>query len=176
MNKKKMGKNNKLLDQELLKYHLKYNPKTGIFTWKVPRAYWQKVNSVAGNIDISEKAGSYISIKIYGVKYKAHRLAWLYMTGEWPSHEIDHKDTDGLNNKWKNLRKCNYSQNACNRKISTRNTSGVKGVQIRGSKFRVAVQVNKNRHNIGTFETLEAAKLAYARASKKLHKEYSLLS
>lgn len=44
------------------------------------------VGDVAGCVD---KDG-YIQIRLKGKMYPAHRLAWLYVYGEWPQDEIDH--------------------------------------------------------------------------------------
>ena len=66
-------------------------------------------------------------IGINGKIYRAHRLAWLYMTGKWPKEEIDHKDTNSLNDKIENLRICNDFQNKANRKTPSTNKTGFKG-------------------------------------------------
>ena len=69
----------------------------------------------------------WIALGIDGGVYAAHRLAWLYMTGVWPDHEIDHENRNGTDNRWVNLRDGskintkNYSMSSCN-------TSGVTGV------------------------------------------------
>jgi hypothetical protein len=62
------------------------------------------------------------------VIYKAHRVIWLWVTGEWPEHDIDHKDRDALNNRWKNFRLATPLVNASNRDLSRNNTSGTRGV------------------------------------------------
>lgn len=171
----KLNKRKVSLTHNQLKYHLHYNPETGIFTWIRPRAACVKPGAIAGNIDISVKSGSYVGIKIFGIKYKAHRLAWFYMTGEWPQHDIDHKDTDGLNNKWSNLRKASAVQNAYNRKKSTKNTSGYKGVSFCKTrrKYRATITVNKKWKLLGYFEEILDAHLAYKNASMSYHREYA---
>ena len=67
-------------------------------------------------------------INIGKKKYRLHRLAFLYMTGELPSGDIDHIDANGLNNKWSNLRDVSRSINRRNARIPSNNTSGVTGV------------------------------------------------
>ena len=57
----------------------------------------------------------YTVIRFRGKLYLAHRLAWFYMTGEWPREQIDHKDGVRLNNKWDNLREATPGQNNMNR-------------------------------------------------------------
>lgn len=112
-----------MLDQKYLKSILNYNPDTGIFTW---------IKSPHGRISVGCKAGTYmngyISIKIDQIGYYAHRLAWLYMTGEWPSVEIDHKNRKRDDNKWKNLRLASLKDQMGNTKLWKNNTSGFRGV------------------------------------------------
>lgn len=104
-----------------LRRELAYNPKTGKFTWlkvKYPR------KRQAGS-----KSGRHWVIGFRGVEYKAHRLAFLLMTGKWPQHYVDHIDRNPLNNKWSNLRDVTHSVNCRNRKLQWNNTSGQAGVQ-----------------------------------------------
>ena len=79
---------------------LTYDPETGIFTNRVQRGLRGDIGKPTGSYD---KDG-YVILQINGKKYKAHRVAWLWMTGEWPEHEIDHKDGQPWNNVWLNLR------------------------------------------------------------------------
>ena len=53
----------------------------------------------------------HIRICIMRVKYLAHRLAWLYVTGSWPSQDIDHIDGDPTNNRFANLREVTHQEN-----------------------------------------------------------------
>lgn len=117
-----------ILTQEQLKEFLHYEPLTGIFTWlKLPlKAYSVKVGDIAGT-----KQHGYIHIQIFGKKQYAQRLAWLYMTGNWPSKHIDHKNGIRDCNIWCNLRDCTDSQNQFNAGLSSRNKSGYKGVSWR---------------------------------------------
>jgi hypothetical protein len=90
------------LTREQLKEALDYNPDTGLFTWKkLPKAaHRKKVGEIAGSHD--EKG--YIRIGINGTVYKSHRLAWLYVYGQWPSKIIDHVNGVNDDNRISNLR------------------------------------------------------------------------
>lgn len=79
---------------------LDYNPNTGQFTWRVDRPR-RKAGTVAGCFD---KALGYWRICIQGQVLYAHRLAWAWMTGEHPSHPIDHVNGMRFDNRWGNLR------------------------------------------------------------------------
>lgn len=52
---------------------------------------------------------------IHGYHYKASRLAWLYMTGEWPKYEMDHINHVKDDNRWVNLRDVTPAENCANR-------------------------------------------------------------
>ncbi len=89
---------------------LSYNPETGVFTWLVDRDRRPFKGRVAGT---TGKTGRR-QININGTQYLAHRLAWLWMTGEWPRTVIDHKDLDPSNNRWNNLRLASAAENSRN--------------------------------------------------------------
>ena len=76
-----------------------YSPFTGFF-------YWKKNKRIAGG----KNGNGYWLIKINGVKYYSHRLAWLYMNGKFPNCEIHHKDDCRSNNKWNNLQDLSKSE------------------------------------------------------------------
>ena len=116
-------KNN--LTQSQLKQELYYNPLTGLFYHKYQKNGRVKANTLAGC-----KGLDYVFIGVMGESYKAHRLAWLYMTGKFPKIDIDHKDKNPFNNAFGNLRLATQVCNQRNRKISVNNTSGIKGVSF----------------------------------------------
>lgn len=112
--------------QKRLKELLHYNPETGVFTWKINRS-GKKVGDVAG-CPAKRQTNTYMVIGCDNFTFLAHRLAWLYMTGELPNHVIDHMDGNGLNNSWTNLRDVTPSENLRNLPIRSDNKSGVNGV------------------------------------------------
>lgn len=152
-----------------LKAEWDYNPDTGLFT-RLQRSTRAGVGFVAGSTSKSRIIR--VSCKC-GMQYKAHRLAWFYMTGGWPPDQIDHIDCNPRNNKFNNLRLATNSQNHCN-KISPLNTSGHKGV-VRAPIGRWGAQIKKlgEHHWLGTYDTFEAAAEAYREAAKRLHGEYA---
>src|SRR5262249_12946102 len=115
----------------------------------------------------------YVNIAIYGIPYCAHVLAWLYMTGSWPKHQIDHINGARSDNRWKNLRRATPQQQACNSKVRKTNKTGVKGVWEKpNGKFLVYIDWNNKRTNLGTFNNLDEAKAIRAKWEEKLHREY----
>jgi hypothetical protein len=106
-------------------------------------------------------------IEIDGKTYPANRLAWFFMTGVWPRHEVDHIDTNKLNDVWSNLREATPAQNTANKNIYRNNTSGFKGVTLdrKSGKWR-ARYGNGGRVSLGRFKTKEEAIEAYKRAAR----------
>jgi hypothetical protein len=144
------------LTQSELKKHVHYDPITGIFTRK---------NKIIGFPD----RDGYIKFTIKGKHYLAHRLAWLYMKGYLPEHEVDHKDRIPYNNKWKNLRESTHSCNMKNKKIYKNNKSGITGISWckYKNKWKVEISVESKRKNIGYFINLIDAAKARWEAEKK---------
>ena len=129
-----------MLTVERLKELLHYEPLTGIFTWRVRRGFRATVGTVAGYIDDD----GYVCITIECRRYRAHRLAWFYMTGDWPDPECDHEDTNKINNRWLNLRQATGSQNQANVATWGHNTSGHKGVSWHKKNKQWSVNIKKN--------------------------------
>lgn len=147
------------LTQSELKDVLKYDPDTGLFTWIKGRLK----NKLAGSKHVTK---NYIIISIRNDAYYAHRLAWLYMSGGWPKNLIDHKDTNGLNNKWINLREASNAQNL--RNMKPRNKSGLKGIQKSKHGYSVRMQ-------LGTYKTKKEAIDVYNKASLLYFGEFAYI-
>lgn len=157
------------LTQERLKELLHYEPVTGQFTWsKRPSRSKITVGSTAG----CRSGNGYLSIQLDGRIYLAHRLAWLYSFGAWPSLDVDHIDGVRANNSIGNLRQASKSTNAQNiRRAHIDSTSGVLGVwKGKGrNKWTSALKVDGKIHHIGNFGTSKEAEEAYLKAKRALH-------
>lgn len=152
-----------------LKSVLHYNPDTGVFTWLIPTSRMGSPGSRAGR----ETSGGYRQIQIFGKLYAEHRLAWFYMTGNWPDEDVDHKI--GKSNVWSNLRLATKSQNNMNRRAQKNNKCGIKGVCWNGhaKRWMGSVYLNKKRHHAGYFDSIEDAEKAVTELRAKLHGEFS---
>lgn len=146
-----------MLTQDQLKEVLHYCPETGVFTWRYDRRYY-KAGDVAG-WERSKRGKCYLQIYLRGTSYDAHRLVFLYMTGSFPLNQVDHKDGNGLNNRWLNLRDVIHANNQKNLRLYANNKSGVSGLfwLERSRKWLVQIQHNKTRIHIGLFADKEAA-------------------
>lgn len=150
---------------------LSYDPETGIFTWKVSPVGWLKPGRVAGQTNNK----GYIVIGIERRSVMAHRLAWLYMTGEWPDRQVDHIDCARANNRWSNLRLATPSQQSGNARLRRDNTSGFKGVSFMRRKNLYIAQINKGGRLkfLGYFRDPSEAHAAYVAAAEEYWGEYA---
>lgn len=157
----------KKLTQERLKEILHYDPISGVFTWigKTSIKTRVKKGMQAGYI----RPDGYRYIKIYQRAYNASRLAWLYMEGYWPEHDVDHINRIGDDDRWKNLRHVSRQCNLRNRGIQKNNSSGITGVYWykRESKWRSEIVVCGERLLLGFFETKKEAVQARWNAEKE---------
>lgn len=164
---KSKGKELLVLTQAEVKEFLHYDPLTGFFTW-IKSSNWSiKVGSRAQSLTPNK----YIAIGINKKQHLAHRLAWLYMTGEMPKEFIDHINGDRSDNRFCNLREATRQQNNQNQKKRHKNsTTGFLGVTKGKQKGFVAKIRSRGKDvYIGSFHTAEEASRAYLEAKRKLH-------
>lgn len=156
---------------ERLRALLDYDPQTGIFTWKIVTSNRVKVGDVAG----SKRLNGYCSVHLDGRAYLSHRLAWLYMTGNWPTHHVDHINGDPLDNRFANIREASDTQNKQNSRTRKDNRSGIKGAFFHKQtrKWASAIRLNGKSKYLGLFETAEDAHAAYCKAAKELYGEFA---
>lgn len=148
---------------------LRYNPRTGLFFWKVKRN-GTKAGKSAGC------PSKYVRIKINGKSYSASCLAWLFMTGTWPENEVDHRDTNKHNNRWKNLRPATRAQNMQNcRKQLRAKSSRFKGVYWKkdAGRWEAIIGIAGKQRYLGRFDREEDAHTAYVTAAKKVFGEFA---
>lgn len=166
-----MSDKHSTLTQSRLRELLRYEPETGNFV----RLVTTSSNAKAGMIAGSAKKDGYIKIRIDGKIHSAHRLAWLYMTGDWPEHHIDHVNGDSYDNRWKNLRNVDRQTNLQNQRRAHRNNkSGLLGVSVHRSGYQADIWVNGKKRYLGIHETPEAAHAAYISAKREAHEGASL--
>ncbi|ELN0130404.1 HNH endonuclease [Klebsiella pneumoniae] len=151
-----------MITQDELRKLLHYDPSTGLFTWIKQTSNRVKVGDVAGSLSDT----GYIDIRLNGKLLRAHRLAWLYTHGAWPTCVIDHINHNRTDNRLSNLRDVPISVNASNVSDRSSSASGYTGVTWCKSskKWRVKIQVNGRHYHIGRFEKLSEAVQAYSSA------------
>ena len=155
-----------MLTAEQLKAQLHYCPDTGLFT-RLKTGGGAKRGDIAGG----PSSDGYTSISVCGVRYRAARLAYLWMTGSHPSQDVDHVNRNRRDDRWCNLRPASRSQNCAN----TKARSGLKGacwVAAKG-KWKAQIRVDGIQRHIGYFDSAEAAHQAYMVAAVAVHGQYA---
>lgn len=158
------------LTQARLRELLAYDPKTGIFTRRVATGRWLR-NPVGEVVGTPQGDGAHLVIRVDGVLFLAHRLAWLYMTGAWPADQIDHRDKNKQNNRWLNLREATDLFNRQNMPMQRNNKSGEPGVRRRQDtgRWTAEIQVDGRVHRLGCFDSKDDAIRSRRRAKLQFH-------
>jgi hypothetical protein len=143
--------------QEELKSLLSYDPETGEFTWAVNRRKVRKGDK-AGCVC---RSTGYVRIVINYKPYSAHRLAWLYVYGIFPTSEIDHINRVRTDNKISNLRDVSRIENMNN--IECKGYS----YDAKRKKYEARYRHNQKLKFLGRYITAEEARQAYEREKRK---------
>lgn len=157
----------KIVEVSRLRELLHYDKDTGHLHWIEEGVYQRPVGTVAG----CRCRDGYIRITIDGKKYAAHRVAYALVNGHFPSLILDHINGVKDDNRWGNLRDCNYKQNSFNAKRRTVTSTGVKGVSKCRKTGKFVVRVG--HENYGVYKDLELAELVAQEVRTKLHKEFA---
>lgn len=162
-----MPKNHTPLTAARLRELLSYDPETGIFRRLVSTSRNAKAGDVAGGLN----SEGYVRISVDGSSYRAHRLAWLYVHGVWPSDQLDHWNGVRNDNRYKNLREATNAQNQQNYGIPKSNSSGHVGVSWHKGhrKWLARIKLGGHQRYIGHFANIEDAVAARAKAKAELH-------
>lgn len=143
---------------------LRYEPETGLFTW----LRGHRTGATAGTVNVS----GYVQIKVDGRLYYAHRLAWLYVYGIWPTNEVDHRNTRRSDNSLQNLRDASRTVNSENlQSAHSDGGSGLLGVSWskEKSKWHARIRIKGRTKFLGYFESSESAGAAYVAAKRTFH-------
>ena len=152
-----------MIDVPMLKTLLRYDSDEGKFYWRV-----NLVRAKQGMLAGCTRPDGYIVIGFHRRSYRAHRLAWAYVTGESVFGELDHINGNPSDNRIENLRLATRAQNLANtrKKISSGNT--LKGVtHSRDGRFKAQLRVNGRNTYLGIYATEADAHAAYCAAAEK---------
>ena len=150
----------KIIAQKRLKEVLNYDPETGFFTWKKKIARCVKIGARTGSI----QSNGYMLIGIDNMRYLAHRLAFIYMTGSAPDY-VDHINHDEIDNRWENLASASTLDNARNQSRHSDNTSGANGVYWHKGKNKWHATYRMEGKNYHVWYFAAVAEAAKARKS-----------
>ena len=156
-----------MVTQQEIRTLMVYNAATGEATWV--RGKWK------GHKVGTPLPSGYVQVRVKGRSYQLHRVIWLWMTGEWPVAQVDHKDGDRANNRWDNLRLATHTQNQWNTGTRSDNSSGFKGVtRPRGrTKWHAYINESGRRKFLGSYPTAEEANQAAIAARQVAHGEFA---
>lgn len=161
------------LTQDRLKELLSYDAATGQFTWNVSlRGRFAKAGAVAGG----PHSEGYIWVGIDGQKHLAHRLAWLYMTGAFPSDDVDHINGCRTDNRFANLRAATRAENLQNSKKKSGTLSQFKGVSKHKDRWHAQIFCKGVRTSLKYHDTEVAAAKAYDQAATIMHGAFARLN
>ena len=149
-----------------------YDPLTGELRWAVAKQYKRAAGDIVGWVNrASGRPNYYVSAD--GKTFLVHRVIWLFMTGEWPAHEIDHINGDPLDNRWANLRDVPGAINAQNMRTSRKGSRvGLLGVYMSkciSHPYVANITINGKKRHLGYFATAEEAHAVYLAAKRQLH-------
>lgn len=159
-----MAKKN--LTAQRLRMVMRYDPATGLFERLIRTHNRWKPGPTAGTL----RPNGYVIICVLAKQYRAHQLAWLYMTGRWPIDDIDHINRERSDNRWANLREATRKENMENAKTQHNNTSGFRGVYWDKKRlvWVAAIQHHKRAIYLGRFQTIVDAAAERLRAERAL--------
>lgn len=169
------GDFNQSVSPETLRELLTYDPATGLLIWNSrPARFFESERDLkiwntryAGKQALSVNRGRG-SIRVLGIRFAAHRVAWSIYYGQWPNLQIDHINGDPLDNRIGNLRQVTNRENSRNIKLPANNTSGRIGVSRRKcGDWRAEICINQKRIHLGVFSTFEAASEARTQAERQ---------
>lgn len=149
---------------------LRYEPESGLLTWRVARGNAVIPGSVAGH----RTPNGYLHVTIDGKGYPAHRIAWLLTHGEFPRGMIDHINGVRSDNRIPNLRDVDTCANQQNKwKAQENNQAGFAGVRRTASgRYQARIKSGSQSHHLGMFDTAEQAHSAYLQAKGAHHPAY----
>lgn len=166
--------------QERLKALFDYND--GNLYWKdrprsdfkTSQGYGAFHASCAGKKANTGRLNDYEIIKINGEQFLTHRLIFIWHFGQLDiGMEVDHRDTDQLNNRIENLRKATRKSNCQNTGLNSRNTSGVKGVSWDKARSKWQVQIGRLPDRVSArFDSKDAAEEFARKTREKIHGEF----
>ena len=144
-----------MLTQRELKESLNYSKETGVFSWLKNSEKTSQVNSAGYLANLSSrKECNYRIICLKGKNYLAHRLAFLYVLGSFPTDFVDHINHDGSDNRWINLRDATRTENNRNTRKHHDNKSGICGVWLDRKIWVAKIGIGSKQICLGRFNNL----------------------
>lgn len=152
-----------MFTDEDLRRCLCYNPHTGVFTWAARVSRKVNIGAVAGS-----SLKGYIRVRAGRRAVYAHRLAFLFMSGEMPAGEVDHINGNPADNRWENLRLVTHVENFKNLGVPKTNTTGIMGVYWNRERRKWSAEIWVDRKKKKLAYTADFFEACCARRSAEL--------
>lgn len=147
---------------------LSYDAATGAFTWAAPGR-----GISAGKAAGCVSAHGYRLIRLGRKSFRACRLAWFLVHGQWPAGEIDHINGIRLDDRIENLRVVDRAGNSQNKRGAQANNKSCRLLGVTWNKqherWQAKITARKVRHHVGYFSTATEAHAAYMAEKARLH-------
>ena len=160
---------------ERLRLILRYDTEIGhlYWNWRGDVGAWWNGRYAGKRAATNLDSKGYFCLTIDDHKYRAHRVIWAHVTGEWPDAEVDHRDTNRQNNRFDNLRKASVEQQRMNMRRHKDNETGFKGVsRNKEFGFRSRIWI-AGKEMTAYFKTAEEAHADYVEKAKKHFGEFA---
>lgn len=170
-----------------LRRRVSYDPQTGGFT-RLPMQGDDRVSRSFNARFANKSTGcltrtGYVDLKFQTAEFgnigiRAHRVAFALMTGEWPAvdQQIDHRNNQRADNRWKNLRPCIHLENGVGKTLSKRSSTGLKGVTHRKGlpkPWKAQIATKGRKYSLGYFTNPKDAARAYDLAAQRFFGEHA---
>lgn len=152
---------------ELVRELFDYDADTGVLVWR--NLSHKKSNRIVGTAIRAAHDRGYCMVTILKRRFYAHRVIWLWMTGSWPTVQVDHRNGRTGDNRWCNLREAVPHEQNENLKIREQNKSGWPGVRRRGNRWEARINARRVAYSLGSFNSLDEAIAAREAAKARLH-------
>jgi hypothetical protein len=159
-----------IVTAQMARERLIYDPETGDFWWRISPGRNRKAGDRAWSMSRGRK-----TVRLGGARHPASSVAWLYVRGEWPATEIDHRDRDKSNDAFNNLREATPQKNCMNQGARVNSSTGYRGVSpVPGkSYFQCRISADGHRYNLGLYPSAEFAAAAYRIAAAGMHGDFA---
>jgi len=151
-----------MISQGELRNQIEYDGETGLWRWRDATA---RVNRKAGWFAGAPIANGYMTLRVDGVTYYSHRLAWLWVYGYMPE-SLDHKNRDKTDNRIDNLRESSKSTNVINSKTRIDSSSGYAGISMHNNG-RWHAYINKDGVRYSKYFKTKEEAIAWRQAKQE---------
>lgn len=162
-----------MITQENIRHFFEYDPETGVLV-RVAKVNRHNGLTYPCHVVVSGDNGAgYSRVEVCGQRAFAHVVIFILMVGRHPE-SVDHINGDKQDNRWANLREVSHGENMVNKGVYKNSPFGVPGVSFKHGSYVAAFQMNGERFHVGSFPTLDAARVALitARSGKGFHNNH----